>query len=352
MPPKNMDALQQKHDARVQLQEARDAKAAEHRERTRKRENDEKQRRLEQSRQKPRIKKLQRMALSQPRAPKTFSAIELFKSMDDNTIVFFVNGYKIGEFQLTRHDDENVELTCYSKTFDAAKHDADATGSCIQINISPSDVALDDYFYYAKENNYQCEMKPTSMEQHKRILKTLLEFLAYAFQISSITLQDAASRKYTHCPPLWTGIHLVAGLGSFYGKAAGFKNSTADRIAKDVGEMPVPKVIRALDVPARYGVYSRLKDVANHIIQVCKTERETISWEDIAMIKYIQQSFREKYSFAKGTHILDYYKKVTGMYGCRVKHADDMVDEKLVDPVNLEPGEPIKKFLYMDIITS
>ena len=293
--------------------------------------------------------------VDQPRAPRTTSAIELFDRMVNHDIVFFVDGHKIGLFEFTRHRNQQkrnldiIDLICY------AKKGSEYIGTCIQITIHGDEVHLDDYFHNAKENNYQCNMKPTSMEQHKRILKTFLEFLAYAFQKSTITLVDAASRKYMHCPPLYTGIHLVAGRGSFYGKAAGFKNLDADLVAEHVGKLPVPETIGDFVVPARYGPLplgdGTLKDVANNIIQLCKTEQE-ISAEDLKFIKYIQAKFTTAYKNAKETPILDFYKKVTGIYGCTVKHADDMVDEKLVDPVNLEPGEPIKKFLSMDIITS
>jgi hypothetical protein len=305
------------------------------------------QRAKEKKRKKPTRRVLHHAVIRQVRAPHTTSVIELFERMSSNTwITFFVNGYPLGEFEFTKNDysEDEFEFTCYSKSFNPLDHDEDATGSCILITINARGVQLDDYFYYANKEHYNCEMKPINMEKHKMFLKTLLEFLAYAFRKQRITLQDAAQRKYKYCPALWTGVHLVGGLGSFYEKAAGFQNDTATSVANRVGAMPVPSRFRTT-----FG--NTLREVAHNIVQHCKAEHSDLLPQDTVLLDYIQSLFRQTYRDATGSTFLDYAKTFTGIYGCRIKHSDDQVNGKLVNPVNLEPDDPIKKYLFMDIIT-
>jgi len=265
-------------------------------------------------------------------APTTHSAIELFQRLNSNTtILFLVNGEKLGVFKFERNmQEQRVYFTCFSKT---------DNGPCIQISITALEVHLDDYFYSANLFGYDCEKN--SWEKHKMILNTLLEFLAYAFEKKQISLQDAASRKYTHCPALFTGIHLVAGLKSFYERAAGFMNKTATSVADQVGALPAPPHL------AQRG--TTLRECARTIIQMCKEEREPISETDDMLINYIQKTFH-KY-LAAHEYFLDYKKITMNMYGCDVKQGDNIINDRLVNAQTLEPGDRIKPFLSFDIIT-
>lgn len=295
---------------------------------------------------KPSLQEMARREGIEPvHAPYAPSAVELFRRLISNTkIMFLVNGERLGLFVFQRNPN-GFSFTCYSEAFDPLLHEGDDTGNgpCIRITIRRRDVHLNDYFYYATRNGYECE-KPNSMRKHKMILNTLLEFLAYAFQKREISLQDAASRKYTHCPPLWTGIYLVAGHPTFYEKAAGFGNNVASSTADDVGAFPAPPHLQHRG--------ATLRESAQSIIQTCKDEREQMSNDDLVLINYIHSIFHDRFRHVNGSPFMDYKKVTMNMYGCKINHGDGIVDNHLINSTILEPGARIKPYLFMDIITA
>jgi hypothetical protein len=256
-------------------------------------------------------------------APPTNSVIQLFKLLKSKEILFSVDGHFIGKFFYM------------SEMFGRYREISFNCSGCIVINISKESVDLEDYFWDAERTGRYCDMKPTTKDGHQRIVGTLLEFLAYAFQKTEIHLSDDATREYKYCPPLHTGFHLVAGLESFYEKMAGFKSPEAVDDARKLAR-------RVPTFPTSRG--TTWGEVAKALVDVCKAEKEKITKDDRRAIRIIQASFMDN----GGIH---YEKPFHGRYRCRIQHADEIHDHRLVHPTNLLPNEVIKKSLSIDILT-
>jgi hypothetical protein len=269
-------------------------------------------------------------------APPNTSVIDLFRRLDDHPITFRVDGHFLGHFEYQRGRNMST-FTCYSHKFDSTLHE----GSCIKISIHhlKKDVHLDDYFYWANKYGYPCDMKPKSVAAQKRIVDTLLEFLAYAFQATTISLQDGAARTYAKCPALATAIFLVAGEQSLYEKLAGFQNAAATDAAQTVARKPMV-----------HPLGTTMGEVAAAILRICKAEKEDLDEADT--IDRIKREFKREYHL-RGKEYLDYVKQVTRIDGADITHANAVTAaHELVDPAQLRPGDVIQPYICINILTS
>lgn len=225
----------------------------------------------------------------------------------DHIITFSVRGHVLGKFKYSKMG--------HSSSFTMFQNDDTLTNYCVKITVRHDRIVLEDYFYKANNNQYDCVTKPTSTEQHKMFLRTLLNFIAFAFKRDKITLLDGAEKKFPQCPSLQTLVFLVAGEKSFYEKMAGFKCSdpAVDAAATAVGKL-VPRTRLAIRIGgARYGT---LREVASAIIQRCKAGLD-IDQHMRMHLDTIESEFIDRYINA-----LPYARDAGGTFEALVTDAD------------------------------
>jgi len=269
---------------------------------------------------------------NQPHVYREYPLNNLFSNMDRKNITFLVNGHNIGMFEYKR---ERV----FNRITFTFKSEEEDPGDCIKISIQSGEVELKDYFYFAQfDTTMKCK-KPKTETEHRRILNTLLEFLAYVFHQPRIVLYDVASRNYSNCPKLETPIFLVAGKPSFYEKIAGFKNKKATDAAAITAKMPI-----AHDFGNTMGA------VAATLVRRCQEGNHNMNNADTYnVINRIYNEFHEQYQKISGGSLMYYTKELSRTYDAVITQSDEMQHNELVNPVVYKVGDPIKEYIFIDI---
>jgi hypothetical protein len=286
-----------------------------------------------------------RLALSS-----SLSIQDVFAHLEYQDIVFRVNGAMVGLFEYHRMSSRGRRpilgsLTCKSKRYhgvDTERFYGDENlGLCIEISLMRDAVYLEDYFYtmnnYSKRaTRYACEMKPATTEAHRRILDTLLDFIAFATEKHEVYLEDGATKKFGVCDPIYTITFLVAGFDSFYERMGGFKNPVATAAAAAAARTP-------------YAADMTLGEKAASIIKECKAGNAVPEMR--ASILLIESRFKQEYRNRGGSFPFIYSKPVARPFAYRLAHAYDMDADALVNPTTPTDKDSIDRYLEIDIQT-